>query len=43
VHWTEASRGGHFGAWEAPELLVQDLRTFANLVLGNTSLKKADG
>ncbi|WP_327436825.1 alpha/beta hydrolase [Sinorhizobium meliloti] len=37
VHWTEASRGGHFGAWEAPELLVQDLRTFADRVAGGTT------
>lgn len=39
VHWTKASRGGHFGAWEAPELLVQDLRTFADLVVGNTNVR----
>ncbi|MGC7942179.1 mandelate racemase/muconate lactonizing enzyme family protein [Pandoraea pneumonica] len=32
VHWTEASSGGHFGAWEVPELFVQDLRAFANQV-----------
>lgn len=29
VHWTEAPRGGHFGAWEAPELFAADLRDFA--------------
>ena len=28
VHWTELDRGGHFGAFEEPELLVEDLRTF---------------
>ncbi|KAL4809008.1 Alpha/Beta hydrolase protein [Aspergillus unguis] len=28
VRATEYSRGGHFAAWEAPELLVQDLRYF---------------
>ena len=27
-HWTEPSRGGHFPALEAPEALVDDLRTF---------------
>jgi pimeloyl-ACP methyl ester carboxylesterase len=26
VHWGEPERGGHFGAWEQPELFVQDLR-----------------
>lgn len=28
THWTEYSRGGHFPALEAPDLLVDDLRTF---------------
>ncbi|MBO3102422.1 epoxide hydrolase family protein [Cellulomonas fengjieae] len=28
VHWTEHERGGHFAALEAPDLLVEDLRTF---------------
>jgi microsomal epoxide hydrolase len=28
VHWTEFSRGGHFAAMEAPDLLVEDVRTF---------------
>lgn len=32
VQWTEAPHGGHFGAWEAPDLLAQDLRTFADRV-----------
>ena len=26
--WTEMPRGGHFAAWEEPELLAQDLREF---------------
>ncbi len=26
--WTEMLRGGHFAAWEEPELLADDLRTF---------------
>jgi pimeloyl-ACP methyl ester carboxylesterase len=26
VHWSEPDRGGHFAAWEQPELFVQDLR-----------------
>ncbi|MBB4960736.1 pimeloyl-ACP methyl ester carboxylesterase [Micromonospora polyrhachis] len=28
VHWTEFSRGGHFPAMEAPDLLVDDVRGF---------------
>jgi epoxide hydrolase len=28
VHWTEFRRGGHFAAMEAPDLLVDDIRTF---------------
>jgi pimeloyl-ACP methyl ester carboxylesterase len=27
-HWTEMPRGGHFAAWEEPELLAEDLRAF---------------
>jgi Epoxide hydrolase N terminus len=29
VHWTDMPRGGHFAAWESPDLLVDDLRVFA--------------
>lgn len=28
VRWTELERGGHFAAWEAPDLLVDELRAF---------------
>ncbi len=28
VRWTEIPKGGHFAAWEEPELLAQDLREF---------------
>jgi len=28
VHWAEFSRGGHFAAMEAPDLLVNDVREF---------------
>ena len=28
VHWSEFDRGGHFAALEAPDLLVEDVRTF---------------
>ena len=32
VHWTGMPAGGHFAAWEAPELLLSDIRTFAALL-----------
>ena len=28
VHWTDMPRGGHFAAWEEPELMLADLRAF---------------
>ena len=28
AHWSEYSRGGHFAAMEAPDLLVEDVRAF---------------
>jgi pimeloyl-ACP methyl ester carboxylesterase len=28
VRWSEMPRGGHFGEWEEPELLAEDIRTF---------------
>ena len=28
-HWTEMPRGGHFAAMEEPDLLLEDIRTFA--------------
>lgn len=28
IHWSEFKRGGHFAAMEAPDLLVDDIRTF---------------
>lgn len=28
VHWTHLPRGGHFAAWEVPDLLAGDIRTF---------------
>ena len=27
VHWGELDQGGHFAAWEQPELFVRELRT----------------
>ena len=29
THWTEMPRGGHFGAMEEPELMIEDIRAFA--------------
>jgi pimeloyl-ACP methyl ester carboxylesterase len=28
VHWSEKDRGGHFAAFEQPELYVDEVRTF---------------
>ena len=28
THWTDMPRGGHFGAFEQPELFVEDVRAF---------------
>jgi pimeloyl-ACP methyl ester carboxylesterase len=28
VHWSSLPRGGHFAAWEVPELLAEDVRAF---------------
>ncbi|HEX4661308.1 MAG TPA: hypothetical protein VH307_28270 [Streptosporangiaceae bacterium] len=28
THWSEFTRGGHFAAMEAPDLLVGDIRAF---------------
>jgi pimeloyl-ACP methyl ester carboxylesterase len=30
VYWSEAPRGGHFPAWEQPDLLARELRAFAD-------------
>jgi pimeloyl-ACP methyl ester carboxylesterase len=32
VHYTRADRGGHFAAWEEPEMFVDDVRAFFRLV-----------
>jgi hypothetical protein len=29
VYWSEPERGGHFAAWEQPELFAADLRATA--------------
>lgn len=32
IHWNELPRGGHFAAWEQPQIFTQELRTcFAQL------------
>jgi microsomal epoxide hydrolase len=35
VQWTEHERGGHFPAMEVPDLLVADLRAFAQALTGS--------
>jgi pimeloyl-ACP methyl ester carboxylesterase len=30
VYWNEVERGGHFAAFEQPELFVQEVRAFFN-------------
>ena len=32
VHWSDMPRGGHFAAWEQPELMLTDLRAFITMV-----------
>ncbi|MGW5127351.1 hypothetical protein ACWEQ7_25565 [Streptomyces sp. NPDC004069] len=27
IHWNEVDRGGHFAAWEQPQILTEELRT----------------
>lgn len=34
VHWSEPGRGGHFGAWEQPELFVRDIRATVRAARG---------
>jgi len=33
-HFTEMPKGGHFGAWEIPELFAQDIRASVAEMLG---------
>jgi pimeloyl-ACP methyl ester carboxylesterase len=35
VYWDEPARGGHFGAWEQPELFMQALRGTAAAIVGS--------
>ena len=41
VHWSEYERGGHFAAFEAPDLYAQDLFAFVRTVLAGTSYPRA--
>ena len=36
THWTDMPRGGHFAAFEQPELFVEDVRTFFSENLGES-------
>jgi len=40
--WTEMPRGGHFGAMEEPELMIEDIRAFANSREVQLGLNSAD-
>jgi hypothetical protein len=31
-HWSEMQKGGHFAAFEQPELFVADVRTFFRML-----------
>jgi pimeloyl-ACP methyl ester carboxylesterase len=35
IHWTKLDRGGHFAAWEVPDLLAQDIRDFFRHLRGH--------
>lgn len=37
VHWSDMASGGHFAAWEQPELMLADLRSFIATVSGGQS------
>jgi pimeloyl-ACP methyl ester carboxylesterase len=43
VHWTEMPRGGHFGAFEVPDLLVDDLRAFFRPLREGGTVRAAAG
>ena len=32
VHWKETERGGHFAAWEQPDLFVAEIREWSNKI-----------
>lgn len=34
VHWGEPERGGHFGAWEQPDLFITETRSVATAIKG---------
>lgn len=36
VHWSDMPAGGNFAAWERPELMLADLRSFIAQVAGET-------
>lgn len=40
VTWTKMPRGGHFAALEAPDLLLEDLRTFARVLDAQTGRRE---
>jgi epoxide hydrolase len=42
VHWGEPDRGGHFAAWEQPDLFVEELRATARHVVWLSGSASAD-
>ncbi len=38
IHWNELSRGGHFVAFEQPEILVNDLRACGRQLCQRTAI-----
>lgn len=34
VHWREMERGGHFAAWEVPDLFVAEVREWRGKIEG---------
>ncbi|CAE6451764.1 unnamed protein product [Rhizoctonia solani] len=41
VYGREHTKGGHFAAWEVPELMLEDIRAFTQIVLPNDSRLRA--
>lgn len=39
VHWSDMPRGGHFAAWEEPELMLADLRNFVATVVPGAAIR----
>eukprot|EP01123_Difflugia_compressa_P012919 TRINITY_DN5740_c0_g1_i1.p1 TRINITY_DN5740_c0_g1~~TRINITY_DN5740_c0_g1_i1.p1 ORF type:complete len:193 (+),score=28.94 TRINITY_DN5740_c0_g1_i1:64-579(+) len=42
VSWNEMNKGGHFAAFEQPELLARDIRQFRSVVEGKAAMGKEE-